>query len=89
MTSTNKMADKIRTLTYVLRYVTGTSWGCLCRAVFTLVEALIDGTTRYSPPLKLQVAQNVALRLCLGLPRGAWSNRAVAESLSKFASRPH
>lgn len=64
--------------------------------MITLVKALVAGTIRYNAPFlhsaspsaiqKLQILQNVALRLCLALPQGASGNGGVVESHSKFVS---
>lgn len=64
--------------------------------MLSLEKALVNGVIRYSAPVlhsasssskkKLQTVQNIALRLCLGIPHGASGSGTVAESGSKTVS---
>ncbi|XP_075723948.1 uncharacterized protein LOC142766021 [Rhipicephalus microplus] len=86
---------KLTMISHVLRFLAGKTWGASVRALLQRYTVLFLGYMRYSLPVlcgirrtNLRVLQSIqaqALRICLGLPRCAYTDGSVSSVSSAGA----
>lgn len=85
-----RLKRKLSIFVNMVKFVSGTRWGCSVASLLQLYNVLFVGLLRYSIPLlhgmsrstlkELESIQAQALRVCLGLPRCASNIGTLAES---------